>query len=188
MKATDELKGEHAVIKRMLAVAGALAARLERGDAVPAEHLAAVVDFIRGFADRCHHSKEEDLLFAALAEVGFGRETGPVAVMLAEHDEGRAYVREMDAASADYRKGDAAAAGRFAAAARNYADLLAQHINKEDNILYEMADARLSPAQQRDLEVGFERVEAEKIGPGEHERLMAIVPTLEAYYRVAAGQ
>lgn len=182
MRPTEELKAEHGVIKRMLAVARELAARLERGEAAPPEHLAAIVEFIRGFADHCHHGKEENLLFKAMAAAGFPYDAGPLGVMRAEHEQGRALVREMDEAAAAYRRGDQGAGARFAAAARGYAGLLEQHIDKEDNILYEMADAHLSPAQQRELEAGFARVEAEEVGAGEHERLRGIVPALEAFY------
>jgi hemerythrin-like domain-containing protein len=184
MRPTEILKNEHKVIKRMLQVLGVMAGRLEAGEPVDAGHLEQAVAFIRGFADRCHHGKEEDLLFAEMAAAGMPRHVGPVAVMLAEHDEGRAYVREMAAAAEAYAAGDATAGRRFAAAARGYAALLDQHIDKEDNVLYEMADARLAPAQQDALARGFARVEDELMGPGEHEKFHASAEELSRIYGV----
>ncbi len=49
--------------------------------------------FFREFADRCHHGKEEDMLFEVMIESDFNREAGPVAVMLYKHDVGREKVQ-----------------------------------------------------------------------------------------------
>ncbi len=51
--------------------------------------------FLRGFADGCHHGKEEDILFQRLIERGFPREAGPLAVMYHEHEVGRSHVRAL---------------------------------------------------------------------------------------------
>lgn len=184
MKATDELKEEHRAIEKMLRVITAVSDRLAAGDAVPAEHLNLIVDFIRGFADRCHHGKEEDLLFRAMEDVGFGRNEGPVGVMLMEHEEGRDFVRAMAAAAARYAAGEKAAARDFAANARGYVAVLSRHIPKEDNILYPMADAHLSAAQQHALEEGFARVEREVVGPGRHDAYGRDLEMLMATYGV----
>lgn len=107
------------------------------------------VVFLRGFADTCHHGKEEDGLFEALAEAGVPRDEGPVAVMLEEHRNARSLVRamgrELDAAPLD---DDALA--RLRAAGRDYVALIREHIAKEDGGLFEMADSLLdAPACAR---------------------------------------
>jgi len=182
MRPTEELKEEHRVIERMLDVLLAAAAKLEAGEPVPPEHLSSSVDFIQNFADRCHHGKEEDLLFVAMEEAGFPRNAGPIAVMLAEHEEGRAFVREMAAAAEAYGAGDPAAGHRFALNARGYAALLADHIAKEDNILYPAADQRLPAEKHDELAKEFERVECERMEPGDHERYVALVDELSCAY------
>jgi hemerythrin-like domain-containing protein len=58
------------------------------------------LDFIRHFADECHHFKEEQVLFPAMEEHGIPKEGGPIGMMLIEHEEGRGYVRDMAAAIA----------------------------------------------------------------------------------------
>lgn len=70
MRPTEELVTEHNAIKRMLDILERVSRRLEIGETVDAEHLERIVDFIRGFADRCHHGKEEDLLFPEMEEAG----------------------------------------------------------------------------------------------------------------------
>lgn len=98
------------------------------------------VRFIRLFADACHHGKEEDLLFTELEKVGFSRESGPVAVMLQEHRQGRCFAQQMAEALEDHRSGEAGAVRRFMSAAYGYVELIRGHILKEDNVLFEMAD------------------------------------------------
>ncbi len=66
------------------------------------------------FADQCHHGKEEDLLFPAMEAAGIPRESGPIGVMLEEHNIGRQYVRGMAEAVSGYRAGETQAGRAFA--------------------------------------------------------------------------
>jgi hemerythrin-like domain-containing protein len=182
MKPTETLKNEHRAILLMLKVAESVSFKLEGGEDVPADDLARIVDFIRGFADKCHHAKEEDLLFPAMEKAGVPRQGGPIGVMLIEHTEGREYVGKMSEAAGKYAAGDKKAGLQFAENARGYAALLSQHIHKEDNILYPIADARLSPQSQAGLEKDFERVEEEVVGAGKHEEYHRLLEQLEKAY------
>jgi hemerythrin-like domain-containing protein len=182
MRPTETLKTEHKAILLMLEVAESVSRKLEAGDDVPASDLTRIVDFIQGFADKCHHAKEEDLLFPALEKTGVPRQGGPIGVMLTEHVEGREYVRKMKEAAEEYAAGDRKAGVQFAENARRYASLLSQHIHKEDNILYPIADARLSSQTQAGLEKDFERVEEEVVGAGKHEEYHRLLEELEKTY------
>ncbi|MFC1861077.1 hemerythrin domain-containing protein [Chloroflexota bacterium] len=128
MSVTEELKQEHRIIERMLATLNAAAARVDKGQELPPEFFAKAVDFIRNFADRCHHGKEEDNLFPVLERHGISRQGGPIGVMLMEHDRGRAYVRGMDEAAQRLAVGDRAALEAALDNACGYAELLRQHI------------------------------------------------------------
>ena len=165
MKATDILRQEHELILVMLQVLDAACARMEEGEKVNPEYLAEMVDFIKNFADRCHHAKEEKFLFPALRLTGIGHENGPIGVMLAEHAEGRFFAKGMGEALEELRAGDSVAAGKFIADAGGYVKLLDGHIMKENNILFRMADERLADNQQKELLKEFDRVEREEIGP-----------------------
>jgi hemerythrin-like domain-containing protein len=179
---TEILMAEHEAIKTMLRVLENLATRFEREEPVDLEQVKKAIEFITGFADRCHHAKEEDLLFPALENAGIPRQGGPIGVMLAEHDEGRAHVRAMKEAVERLERGDKKAGIDWARNARAYASLLSQHIFKEDNILYPMGNERLSAEAQRKLQEEFERVEKEIIGPGKHEYFEAILEELKKRY------
>ncbi len=170
MKPTDILREEHDLILVMLQVLDAACAKIEEGERVDPEHLAEMIDFIKNFADRCHHAKEEQLLFPALRKTGMAQENGPIGVMLAEHSEGRYFAKGMGEALAELTAGDSMAAERFIADAGGYVKLLDAHIMKENNILFKMADERLNNRQQKELLLEFDRVEREEIGAGVHEK------------------
>ncbi len=182
MKPTEILKEEHVAIKRMLKVIESVCLRLESGEDVSPEHLEQIVGFLRGFADKCHHAKEEDLLFPALEEAGIPGEGGPIGMMLTEHDRGRDYVKGMGETACAYKSGDAEASGKYVKNARNYVALLTEHIEKENNILYPMGDMRVSNQKQKELLAEFERVEQEVIGPGVHEKYHELLHKLEETY------
>lgn len=177
MSATDVLKEEHRGIERMLAIVEAATRRLQAGGNVPAEVYLKAADFFKNFADGCHHAKEETRLFPAMERRGIPRMGGPVGVMLAEHEQGRAYVRKMAQAAERYSKGDPSAAADLVESGQGYVRLLSQHIAKEDGILFPMAEQVLSGAEQAQLSEEFDVIERER--PGEHEHYHHVLDELE---------
>jgi hemerythrin-like domain-containing protein len=136
------LMDEHQLILRALDALDTFAATQAR-DGQDREELGRFVRFIREFADERHHGKEEDILFEAMVAAGFPRQAGPIAVMLMDHDAGRAHVAvlaERAAQGAPWTDADRRA---VVEAARGYSSLLRGHILKEDQILYPMARQRL---------------------------------------------
>ena len=180
MDATNLLSSEHRVIERMIDALEAAAGELERGGRVDPRLFLSASDFIRGFADGCHHRKEEGILFPALARNGFPAETWPVAVMLAEHEQGRVYNRDLRAAAERYQTGDSSAAQSIAASAREYGALLRQHIQKEEQVLFKLADAVIPAKQQPGILDGLEKLEQAETGEGIHEKYLALAEWLES--------
>ena len=155
MKPTQTLIEEHEVILQMLDVA-------EHEAQVPgklnAQKLAGLIEFFANFADRLHHAKEETLLFPRLEERGMPHGGGPIAVMLAEHDEGRAFLKAARAALPKAGQGDAQASTAVCAAVLGFVELLRAHIHKENMVLFRMADQMLTDTDQRELETAFAKV------------------------------
>jgi hemerythrin-like domain-containing protein len=179
MKATEVLTSEHRVIERVIASLETGAWLLSQGSAIRPEFFLQAADFIKGFADGCHHKKEEGVLFKSMMANGMPPEGSPVAVMLHEHEMGRQYTRDMRLAAERMQAGDESARQDVIFNARHYAALLRQHIGKEDQILFPMAD-RLIPADQHAaIWEGFEHVEHEETGEGVHEKYLALAEALE---------
>jgi hemerythrin-like domain-containing protein len=182
MTPAEQLKEEHEGILLMLKILGKICEKLESGTKVDPEHLDRIVEFFRVFADKCHHGKEEDLLFPEMEKSGISREQGPIGVMLLEHDQGRGHVRKMGDAAAKIRKDDPAAPAEFAGSAREYIALLTRHIEKENNILFPMGDRAIPRKKQGELVEAFEKLEREKIGEGTHERFHQLLHDLKDVY------
>lgn len=180
MRPTEILKEEHKVILKALNVLDSIVGRED----IQREELLLLIDFIKNFADRCHHKKEEDLLFKYMIESGVPAEGGPIDVMLSEHNMGREFVKNMENA---IRNGKIDRA-KFNENAKNYTSLLSEHIYKEDNILYQIADFHIDAEGQKRLLEEFERVEKEDIGIGVHEKYHSIINELEQKYTSKGGK
>ncbi len=180
MKATEILMSEHRVIERVITSLEAGAARLENGAAIEPAFFLDAADFIKGFADDCHHHKEEGVLFKTMVDYGMPSNSGPVGMMLMEHEQGREFTRGMRAAAQKLKDGDASARAAVIQNARGYAALLRQHIQKEDGILFPMADRIIPQPMHESVIDGFERVEHEETGEGVHEKYLALAERLAA--------
>jgi hemerythrin-like domain-containing protein len=183
MKATDILMSEHRVIERVIATLEKAANKLQAGQEVRPGFFLDAADFIKGFADGCHHRKEEGVLFKALQANGMPAGQGPIAVMLSEHEQGRKFTQGMRAAAQQLQSGDPAAkpilVHSLLANVLGYAALLKQHIQKEDQVLFPMA-GRIIPADQQEQVVeDFEKVEHDETGAGVHEKYLAVAEALE---------
>ena len=156
MQATDILMQEHEVILRVIGALEIETDRLAAGQDVRPGFFLDAADFIKGFADGCHHKKEEGVLFKAMARSRFAAgKSGPIGVMLAEHEQGRAYTRGMRDAANRLAAGDETARAEVVNNARGYAALLRQHIQKENGILFPMADQVIPVAQQAQVADDF---------------------------------
>lgn len=182
MNPTQELTHEHAIVNQALKILAHLCDRVETGAPPNTAHIAQLLEFITEFVDRCHHAKEEELLFPAMEQAGGAQIKPMVAQMLAEHDTGRSFGRKLKQAFADYAAGQAHALPALVDNARRYIRILEPHIVKEDTILYVVAEQVLAQAQQTALTAGFAKIEAERAGPGKHEEFHQLIHQLAKVY------
>ena len=134
------------------------------------------------FVDKCHHSKEENLLFPAMEAVGIPRQSGPISAMLSEHQTGRKYIQCMQESFDTYMTGEKTEFGRFVQNAINYVDLLRLHIEKENQILFPMVDEWILENKWGELIKGFQKIEEDRIGPGKHEEFHKMLEELKGIY------
>lgn len=179
MEATNILMDEHRVIARVLSALEIATSRLESGQPIRPGFFIDAADFIKGFADGCHHKKEEGVLFPALEAAGVPREGGPIGAMLADHESGRLFTRNMRLAAEKLAAGDKSAIAEIQRNALGYVHLLRQHIMKENMVLFPMADHVIPNEKQAELAGAFEHIEQEETGEGVHEKYLALAEALE---------
>ena len=161
MQAIDILMHEHRVIEKVLNALESAANRLAEGQDVPMEFFLEAADFIRNFADGCHHQKEEGVLFTALEANGMPKDVEPLSVFMDEHEEGRRLTRGMIECAERIKSGDMTAKAQIIQHARDYAILLRGHIEREDHVLFPMADNILD-GQHQQLLGAFKRADEER--------------------------
>ncbi len=172
--AIDALKHDHAAILMALQI---LDRMLAPGSPVTRQELLDFIGFLKEFVDTCHHGKEEGILFPALVAAGLPQHGGPVGVMLHEHEEGRQHIHAMETALASGLD-----LVRFATAARHYTNLLTQHIQKENTVLFEMAENILPPDRLEAIHAAFGQHEETVIGHGRHQQLHTLLEALGQKY------
>ncbi|OGK80716.1 MAG: hypothetical protein A2X51_00890 [Candidatus Rokubacteria bacterium GWC2_70_24] len=150
---------------------------LHASDAPPADVVRGVVDYFVEYADGTHNKKEEEHLFPLLERRGVPRGGGPLAVMLAEHEQSRRLLSRVRAAAEAYLAGDSAAAPGLRDAFREYSSLLKSHYWKENDILYPMAMRVLDGADEAAIVRGIGAVEARQ-GADTHQRYAVLAARL----------
>jgi hemerythrin-like domain-containing protein len=160
-KCIDSMMREHELIVEVLAALQTMTDKLTAGEDVARQDVAAFGRFFRDFADKCHHGKEEDRLFVKMVEAGFPQDGGPIAVMLAEHDAGRQEVRGLLAIGSSSGPLSEAERARVIGYASEFVPLLYAHIQKENNILYPMAQNTIPPEEFELLDQSCEAFDRE---------------------------
>jgi hemerythrin-like domain-containing protein len=167
------LKDEHRVIEKVL---DAMERQLPRP--IDAGFFRQSIDFLRNFADGCHHAKEENELFPVLESAGIPRDHGPIGCMLDEHEMGRTLIRSVAANLDAAAKGDESAANALRDAATAYIYMLRQHILKEDQVLFVMAERALGPHEQGLMREAFRRADGSHACATKHQYYLDVADEL----------
>lgn len=155
-KAIELLSEEHKYILKVIDSLNKECSLIKSGKSVDKTFFSTAIDFIRNFADKFHHAKEEDILFVEMCSDELNLHCNPIEQMLYEHDLGRNFIKGLEQAiTANNAKG-------VVENAMGYSQLLQEHIWKEDNILYPMADQALPEKVQKSIFERFKKVESEK--------------------------
>ena len=147
------LSDEH---QNILKVTGALLKEcdsLQSGNKIDKDFFKKAIDFIRNYADKFHHAKEEDILFVEMCKDEAKMHCNPTQQMLYEHDLGRDFIKKLGRGVEEDNN------GVIIENARGYAHLLQEHIFKEENILYPMADEALKQNVKNEILEKFKQVE-----------------------------
>ena len=159
----DFLVAEHEMIERAMA---ALKSNLEKIDeAVKAPlQMQRAIDFLLEFGDKMHNTKEERFLFPLMGQKGLPVEGGPLGVMLMEHDAERKLLGRMIAELPNLAEATAAARQKFAAEGFEYLTIRAEHIWKENDVLYPMGRKVISEEENVTLLKEFKTLDKQTYG------------------------
>lgn len=138
---TASLRRDHELIEKVIKAMEATTELLVQGKQIPESILLPVIDFSKNFTDVCHHSKEENALFPALEQAGMPRNMGPIAMMLIDHERSREIGKHMEESAKEYI--DSGNSSNLINDMKQYTEHITEHLWKENNKLFLMAEARL---------------------------------------------
>ena len=171
---TTSLRRDHELIEKVIKAMESTVQLLNDGKQIPESILLPVIDFSKNFTDVCHHTKEEKSLFPALEQAGLPTNMGPIAMMLIDHQRSREIGAEMELSAKEYLStGDST---KLVSDMQQYVEHITEHLWKENNKLFMMAEARLQYVSEK---VDKELTEIEKL------KLDEIGKTREHYEQLA---
>lgn len=183
MNAIELMIEEHKLIKRMLAVVRSFSIKVLNNEKLDYSDFNKVLDFVRNYADKHHHNKEELILFKRMSEIlGERIAKGPIMGMLTEHDLGRLFMGNLEAALKKFQAGDDDSRVDIIANAIGYTDLLNRHIDKEDTAIYTFAQRSLSKEQLDEIDTLCKDVDTEATKNNLQDKYVKILRELEVIY------
>jgi hemerythrin-like domain-containing protein len=176
MQARGPLMVEHRLIERMIVIIQEARGRIESEGEVDPVLIDTAVDFIRTYADRTHHGKEEDILFRDLREKNMSPEDRrAMDELIEDHVFGRKTMAALVDANARYRGGDSGALDDISESLRTLADFYPKHIAKEDKEFFPAARKYFSEEEDQAMLAEFYEFDRRMI----HEKYEAVVEDLE---------
>ena len=166
---------EHRLIEKMITLIKKEIDRCERQKNINPEFIDLAVDFIRTYADRCHHGKEENILFRDLNKKPLSSELKQVMEeLIEEHLLGRKTVADLVEAKERYLKGDQEALSIILNRMQFLVDFYPKHIEKEDKVFFPASRAYFTDAEDQAMLAEFWEFDRKMI----HEKYKGVVETL----------
>ena len=165
-KPMQKLVDEHTLIKRWLALIPQVIEYVDLKTESGKQIITDGIDMIRSYADKFHHAKEEDILFKY-----FDESAEIIRIMYKDHTTARSLVQNM-IKSLESENRELLRESLLA-----YRDLLQQHIQKEDEILYPWMDRELNDTKLIEMDAKF--VEADKNSGIAEKKYQNLVNNLE---------
>ena len=185
MDAINLMMDEHKYILRGLRVFRRLSVEILNNNTVDFVAFEKMLSFVRNFADKHHHNKEEIILFKKMeTQIANHMAKGPLSGMYIEHDLGRQHMRLLEEALLRVKDGDLDSRVDIIANAVAYSDLLARHIEKEDKVIYSFARRALSQLDIEDINISCEKLEAEATNHQLQKNYIDILEELEQKYEL----
>lgn len=159
----DFLVAEHEMIERAMAVLKSNLERIDQAVKAPLQ-MQRAIDYLLEFGDKIHNTKEEKFLFPLMEAKGLPVEGGPIGVMLMEHGAERKLLQQMMAELPNLNEATADARQKFAAEGFEYLKIRAEHIWKENDILYAMGRKVFTDEDNNSLLDSFKTLDRQTYG------------------------
>ena len=182
MKATEDLMYEHKAIKLILSVMSNISESIKDKKVFYTNDVEKIVDFLSVYVDKCHRNKEEAVFYPALLMTKYPTEEMPVGMLINEHKIGKGYLDEITCCVENCKIGSTFSCERIADCMANYVQLIQDHILKEENDYFPLANKALSVEAQKEISKQFQLINDEFVGLDIHTRYDELLKSMESKY------
>jgi hemerythrin-like domain-containing protein len=176
MQPRGQLMIEHRLIERMISLIDKEVIKIEKNNSVNHVFVDTAVDFIRTYADRLHHGKEEGILFRDLSKKKLSDNDAIVMnELIQEHAVGRTTTAQLAQSAAVYQRGDKTALPLITRHLRKFVDFYPQHIEKEDKLFFPSSMTYFSEPEQQSMLDEFWEFDRKMI----HDKYKSVIEFLE---------
>ena len=174
----DFLVAEHEMIERAMAVLKINLEKIDEAIKTPLQ-MQRAIDFLLEFGDKVHNTKEEEFLFPLMGQKGMPVEGGPIGVMLMEHDAERSLLQRMMAELPNLAEAATSARHKFAAEGFEYLTIRAEHIWKENDVLYPMGRKTFTDEDNTSLLDAFKTLDQQTYGDSARDHYAQMLAEVE---------
>lgn len=181
----DIMMREHQNILRMVKVIRNMCYEVYTDKKMEEQDFLDIVDFVKNYADKHHHGKEEEIMFQSMVDhLGKIGENLITHGMLVEHDYGRLYMRDLQEALAAYQAGDEKRIIDIIASAISYTHMIERHIKKEDELVYPYGSKHMPEDVMHEVDEKTVQFEKDAAADGIQEHYLQMIERLEKKYHV----
>lgn len=181
MTPTENLKNEHNDIIQLLNIMNKIAESIKSQDVFYTNDVEEIIDFLKYFIEKSHHGKEE-VFYPALVIAGISKENESVSAMLYEHVLARNYLKDINSCVVNCKIGNSFSGELLADSITNYVELIKNHLRKEEEIIFPIADKELSKEKQTEISEEFERIEDKIVRHGFRDHFHKLLRKLQTKY------
>jgi len=180
MSPTEELMTEHKTIRLMLNVMSSISDNIKNKKVFYTNDVEQIVDFLSVYVNKCHRNKEETVFFPALLLSKHPFKN--IGLIINEHSIGKGYLDEILCCVVNCKLGSTFSGERIADCMANYVQLIDNHINKEENDFFPLANKALSEDAQIEILKQFSVINDEFMGLDIHDRYEELLKSMESKY------
>lgn len=180
MKPTEDLMFEHKAITLMLSVMSNISASIKDKKVFYTNDVEKIVDFLSVYVDKCHRNKEESVFYPALllSKNPFKN----IGLIINEHKIGKGYLDEIMCCVVSCKLGSSFSCERIADCMINYVELIQNHIQKEENEYFPLANKALTEEAQSEMSKQFKLINDEFVGMDIHTRYDELLKSMKSKY------
>jgi hemerythrin-like domain-containing protein len=181
MKPTENLNSEHKDILELLGIMSRISKNIISNEVFYTSDIEEIIDFLKHFIEKSHHKKEE-IFYPILSGVDNLKDKEELSVMLYEHVLSRNYLKDINSCVINCKIGNSFSQDLLAESMMKYVVLIKNHINKEEKIIFPMADKILNETQQREVFSQFEKIEHKIVEHDFHGHYHRLLDKLKSKY------